>query len=76
MLSFCHSALSCVCLFSFKEHCAWVRAPSVGGGVYFLHQSVRSLHTVGKKSALLHAQGKENRTKCVSTVPTTAFCLQ
>lgn len=47
------------------------------GGVYsFLHQSVHSLHAVGKKSALLHAQGKENRTKCVSTVPTTAFCLQ
>jgi len=47
------------------------------GGVYsFLRQSVHSLHAVGKKSALLHAQGKENRTKCVSTVPTTSFCLQ
>lgn len=29
-----------------------------------------------EQSALPRAQGKQNRTKCLSTVPTSAFCLQ
>lgn len=42
----------------------------------FLHHRVYVVTTLLKQSALLQAQGRENRTKCVSTVPTTVFCLQ
>lgn len=53
MLSFCRSALSCVCLFSFKERCARVCAPSVGGESIFFTR-VYVVSTLSEKSLLCY----------------------
>lgn len=67
-------AVSFLWPFSFEEYCVPGRPPSAVEGVDSSLKSVISILLT--HSALLHAQDKENRTKCVSTVPTAAFCLQ
>lgn len=42
----------------------------------FLHHKMCTGSDLLEQPAVFCAQGKENRTKCISTVPTTAFCLQ
>lgn len=62
---------------SSPETCAHEWRPLCAGlGDSFLHHGVRIGSDLLEQPAVFRAQGKENRTRCVSTVPTTAPRLQ